>query len=280
MVNGLVTFLGILIISTQVHATWGLPNTPMTGIGDAGSFYLNKSGFTLHVFNNDYLGNTDKLMTASGHLFWYIQPKNKKHGWELSVQRRLLTPIIKTKHGKPPLDPPPGVYADQLESRGAYSYIDGNMKIELGLSGQYYAGLGGDKITKFIHKVIGAKDESSKYGDKIDNNYFSGSVGVGFLTKYALVMLYVHESPVMTETLVRLNLKFSGKKAQFGIQGEAVHQLKSDFYGNDILDFRHAYGLSYKYGWYQMTANYVSPYLKYDKYGQYYISPLILSWEF
>lgn len=267
-----------ILINTSADAVWELPNPPMTGIGDPGSFYLTKEGLTLHVFNNDYLGNTDKLMTASGHLFYYIQ--DKKHGWEISAQRRLITPIVKTKHGEPPLDPPPGVYADQLESRGAYSYTDKHVKIEVALSGEYYAGLGGDNITKFIHKVIGAKDETNKYGEKIDNNYFSGSVGVGLLSKYALFMVYAHESPVMKEAIARLNLKFSGKKYQLGIQGEAVHQLQSDFYGDDILDFRYGYGLSFKAGWYQMSANFVSSYLKYDKHGQFFISPLIASWEF
>src|SRR5690606_20512027 len=120
--------------------------------------------------------------------------------------------------------PPPGIYADQLESRGAYSYTDGHVKLELAFSGEYYAGLGGDNITKFIHNIIGAKDESAKYGEKVDNNYFSGSVGVGLVSKYALFMIYAHESPVMKEAIARLNFKFSGKKAQLGLQGEAVHQ--------------------------------------------------------
>lgn len=251
----------------------------MTGIGDPGSFYLNKEGITLHLFNNDYLGHTDKLMTASGSVFAYFSI-DPNHGWEFSVQRRLIQPIIRKKFGEVSLDPPKGVYGDQLESRLGYSHINGLFKFEAAVSGEYYAGLGGHKITKFIHEAIGAKDETDKYGEKVDNTYLAGSLGFGILTKYALLMVYGHESPVMREAMARLNLKFSGKAFQVGLQGEVVQQFQSDFYGEDIEDYRYGYGLSMKYHWYQFTANYVSPYLKYDKYGQYFISPLVLSWEF
>lgn len=274
------TFVVISLITFRAHAVWELPNTPMTGIGDPGSFYLNQKGLTLNLFNNDYLGNTDKLMTASGMLLLYWQPQNKHHGWEISVQRRLITPIIKTKSGETPFDPPKGVYADQLESRLGYSYTNEHFKFEMGFSGEYYAGLGGNNITEFIHTVIGAQDESDKYGDKIDNDYFSGSLGFGLLAQYALFMIYAHESPVMREALARLNLKFGSNAFQLGLQATGVRQIQSDFYGKDIEKYRYEYGLGIKVGWYQIAANFVSPYLKYDKFGQYYISPIIVSYEF
>ncbi len=271
--------LAICFFTLNTLAVWELPNTPMTGIGDPGSFYLNRQGLTLHLFNNDYIGETDKLMTASGSLFLYWQA-SKNHGWELSAQRRLTTPIIKTRSGEPAFDPPQGIYGDQLESRLGYSYVNGHFKFESAVSGEYYAGLGGHRITDFIHKVIGAKDETDKYGEKIDNSFLAGSIGFGFLTKYALFMVYGHESPVMREAIARLNFVFGGSSFKIGFQGEVVQQFQSDFYVEDIENYRYGYGLSMKWDWYQLTANYVSPYLKYDKYGQYFISPLILSWEF
>lgn len=279
----MIKFLLLILIyffTYRANAVWELPNTPMTGIGDAGSFYLSQESITLNIFNNDYLGNTDKLMTASGMLLIYLQPTNKNHGWEFSIQRRLITPIIRTKSGEAPYDPPKGVYADQLESRLGYSYTHGHFKFEAGFSGEYYAGLGGSNITEFIHQVIGAHDDSDKYGQKVDNNYFSGSLGFGFLTQHALLMIYAHDSPVMREAFARLNIKFSGNIFQLGLQAEGVRQFQSDFYQDDIEDYRYGYGMGIKIGWYQLSANYVSPYLKYDKYGQYFISPIILSYEF
>lgn len=270
----------ILLLSKDAVATWQLPNTPMS-IGDPGSFYLNTEGLTLHFFNNDYLGRTDKLMTGSGSLFLYLIPNNqKKHGWEISVQRRLITPIIQTKYGQPSYSPPKGVYGDQLESRLGYSYTSGHYKFELGISGEYYAGLGGDRIQKFLHTAIGAKDETHKYGEKIDGSYLAGSIGFGLVSKYVLLMIYGRESPIMRDAIARLSLKFGGKTIQLGLQGEYAYQFQSDFYLKDIEETRYGYGLSFKWDWYQMSVSYVSPYLKYDKFGQYFISPLIVSYEF
>jgi hypothetical protein len=276
--NSLIIFFLILSISTETLAVWELPNTPMGGIGDPGSFYLNQQGLTLHLFNNDYVGYTDKLNTASGSLFLYLQP-NKNHGWEVSAHRRLFTPIIRTKFGtEPAFDPPRGIYADQLESKVAYTYVDGHLKYEASFSAEYYAGLGGDDVAQFIHKVIGAHDDTDKYGPKFDDNLVSGILGMGFLTEYALFMVYIRESSLMRDATARLSLKF-GKDYQFGFQGEVSQQFKSQFYGEEIENYRYGYGLSYKHGWYQFTANYVSVYLKYDRFGQYYLSPIVISYE-
>lgn len=277
MSNRFIFFI-LFFISTQSFAVWEIPNTPQSGMGDPGSFYLNKQGLTLHLFNNDYVGYTDKLNTASGSLYLYML--SGAHGWEVSAHRRLLTPIIKTRFGEDPYSPPKGVYADQLEGRIAYSFTEGHTKIEAHWGYEYYAGLGGDNVAKFIHKVIGAKDETAKYGPKINNNFISGTIGFGFLSQYALLMFYAHNGPTMQDATARLSFKF-GTDYQFGIQGEISEQFRSTFYGREFIKpNRHGYGISYKHGWYQFTANYISPYLKYDKYGQYYLSPLIISYEF
>lgn len=277
----MVRILAIIVFifsAANAYAVWEIPNLPTSGIGDPGNFYLNQTGTTLSIMNNDYIGATDKLMTASGTLAaFYV---DGKHGWEISAYRRLIQPILKPKFGDPVFDPPKGIYGDQLEARLAYSYYSEGIKFEISGNNEYYAGLNGHRITKFIHKVIGAKDETDKYGKKIDNSYAAGAVGIGIGSEKLLAMLYAHESPVMREVMTRVNLKLGNKDVQWGFQVEGVHQIQSDFYGKDIEDFRYGYGLSMKWFWYQFTLNYVSPYLKYDKHGQFFVSPIILSLEF
>lgn len=274
---GLFSFI---FFSMNVFAGWELPNTPLSGVGDSGSYYLNEPGITFHVHNNDYLGRTDKLMTGSSHLFLYGRSSNRRHGVELSLQRRLTTPIVKTRHGEIPLDSPQGVYADQVETRLGYSYLNNNFKMEAAVSYEHYGNLRGEKILKFLHELAGSNIYINVYGEKIKNDYVSGAVGFGYLVGPSLLMVYFRESPVMRDVMARTNIKFGKKDIQVSIQAEAARQTQSDFYRDDIEDWRYGYGLSFKLYWYQMSVNYTSKYLSYDKFGQFYISPLIVSYEF
>lgn len=269
-----------IFFSTQVFARWELPNTPASGIGDPGSFYLNEPGITLHVHNNDYLGRTDKLMTGSSNLFMYALSPDERNGMEFSLHRRLTTPLIKARYGEEPLSSPRGVFADQLEMRLGYSYMSTKFKIELAASYEHYGNLKGDNILKFLHELTHSSTQSISAGEKIQNDYLAGAVGFGYLTCPVLWMVYFRDSPVMRDALARMNIKFGTKDVQFALQAEAALQIQSDFYGHDIEEWRYGSGMSFKWYWYQISAGYVSQYLKYDKFGQFYLSPLIISYEF
>jgi hypothetical protein len=267
---------------------WKLPNTPSSGIGDMGSFYLaDPSFFTLHVMNNDFIGNTDKLMTGSASLFYYKSLADYKsdqstilRGLEFSLHRRLLTPILKTRFNTQELNQPEGFFADWLEVKVAYSQIVNRWKTELSLSLDDFGNFDGENIQAKIHKAIGSPDESSKYGKAYQGTYGAGSAGIGyFLGENLLVMTYFQKNEIMESWYLRTSYMEHFGKLGVGFQVNLVNQDYSDAY-NEITQHRYDWGIGVKYGWWQANFGYFSKYLIKDDFGQFFINPLIIHFKF
>lgn len=176
-----------------------MPNTPESGIGDMGSFYLaNPNTFSGHIMNNDFIGNTDKLLTGSSTISYYSQfgNKNSNQGISLSVNRKLITPIIKTHFKNSSFKKPQGVLADWLEVKTAYSKIFNDLwKLELSLSMDDMRDFYGTSIQSKIHQIIGSTDDRRKYGKNRQGTFVGGSLGFGHIfEKQYLTMIYFQKN--------------------------------------------------------------------------------------
>jgi len=269
---------------SQSWADWEIPNTPLASIGDPGNLYLNTQGITYHFANNDFAGQTDKLMSGSTGLYYYRVPKegDAQDGYEFSVNARLLTPVTATRFDQPPLVTPRGVYGDSVEFRAGYSRIIESLKVEASLSADLYGHYNGDEVQKRVHRIIGSGNNQEMYGQKFYGSYLAGALGVGkFIGEDFLAMMYFRNAAVVKDYILRLNFKHQWGDLQVGAQFLVAKQLSSNLYENtDLEKERREWALGLKYKWYQASFAYVSRYLNFDKFGQYYIDPLILSYEF
>lgn len=266
-----------------VWAGWGLPNPPASGMGDPGNFYLVEPGVTFSALNDDFIGLTDKLMTGSSHLALYLGSTDsgpKKLGFELMIARRFITPIIKTMFRQPELPQIRGLYADELNPRMAFSFFYEGFKVELMVGAQIFAHFGGPQVHNFIHRNIGSPLELHRFGPLLQRTYAEGSLGFGHaFSDYLLWMVYVNQDPIIQSVLSRINFKMAVGSFKLGLQIEGAYNHHSDLY-DDIRPFRYGFGGSIKWGWYQATANYQSVYLRHDRFGQVFISPLVINLEF
>jgi hypothetical protein len=265
-------------------ADWEVPNTPLASIGDPGNLYLNTQGLTYHFNNNDFAGQTDKLMSGSTGLYYYRVPNegDAHDGYEFSANARLLIPVVATRFDQPKLATPQGVYGDSIELRTGYSRIIETFKIEGSLSADLYGHYNGDEIQKRVHRIIGSDNHQDDYGAKFYSSYFTGAIGVGkFLGPDFLAMVYYRNAAVVKDYMIRFNYKHQWGNWQVGAQYLIAKQISSSLYENDALEKeRHEWAIGMKWKWYQNSFSYVSRYLSYDQFGQYYLDPLILSYEF
>lgn len=274
----------VLFLNLAFGYDWTMPNTPESGIGDFGSFYLAKpQDFSFHVMNNDFIGNTDKLMTGSSTLFYYsgLGEKNQKQGISLSVNRKLITPIIKTRFKDPTLKKPEGVLADWLEVKASYSKIfDNNWKLETSVSMDDMGDFYGTSIQSKIHQIVGSTDDTKKYGKRKQGTFVGSSIGIGYLFDLNyLIMVYFQKNEIMQNWISKIFYVNTYNKIEYGVEANLVIQQHSDFY-LDITPIRYGWGFSLKYQWWQMNFGYVSKYLKYDEYGQFYLDPIVFNFSF
>lgn len=272
-----------ILFSHFALADWNLPNTPENGLGDPGSFYLSNPGVAVGLVNNDYIGRTDKLMTASNYISTqWLSSKNPLLGYELSLNQRFLNPITKTRFNNAEIIPPvQGFYGDEMNPRFAVSRLNGWFKMEASLGLAIYGDFGSKGIHDKVHKLVDSPLELHRFGPLPHATYVEGSVGAGFLmSKYFLWMLYANRSPTMDFYTSRFSFKanlFGSASVATQVQADYMH--RSHFYEH-IVPWHWQAGWSFKWGWYQITANYSSIYLQYDRYGQFFLCPFVLNFDF
>lgn len=285
--NFLVLIIASLLVPTFCQADWGLPNPPSTAIGDIGTLYLADPGIVWDVHNNDWIGQTDKLTTFSSALSYFkaLQTKEEKQptpeSFKLALNSRLLTPIITTRFGSPNLNPPEGVLAEWLELQLAYSRFLGRFKLELSYDIDFFGNFHSDDLYRYAHQIVASPDEWSLFGNRFEGTYGAGSVGIGYLwNDYLLSMVYYGKSVVMEEQTLATSLVIPLSDT-LSIAGENrfVIQTSSRLYP-DERPYRHEWGWGFRWHFWQVSFKYVSPYLERDRWGQYYISPLVINWRF
>ena len=209
---------------------------------------------------------------------YYYQKLNDTSGWNASINRRLLTPILETNFGQPRLTPAPGVYADWFEAQWGYSSVLNNWKFELGLNYNDFGNFGGYSMQSGIHRILKTGDQSSLYGSELVSSSAGIGGGIGYLINpNILVMLYQKNDAVMNETILRTSVVKNLNQVYFGLQFSYIWQNYSNLYGPTILPLRYELSGSIRYSWWQLNYGYVSTYLNYDHFGQCYIDPLIIN---
>ncbi|QDK37174.1 hypothetical protein [Bdellovibrio sp. NC01] len=281
--------LGLLILALFLTAAdWGLPNTPSTAIGDAGTLYLADPSFLFEIHNNDWIGQTDKLLTFSSNLAYYRNLQTKAHpsdptpeAFAVILGSRLLTPIIKTRFDQEDLPQPEGVLAEWLALQISYSRLIGRMKFELSFEGDFFGNYHADDIYRTIHEMVASPDDWDRFGERKEGTYGAGSVGLGYLwNDFLLSTVYYDRSIVMEDYTIQTSFVWPfSDNFSFAAENRLVFQTYSQLY-KDERPYRQEWSLALKWGFWQGNFKYVSPYLEKDRWGQYFLSPLILSWKF
>jgi len=281
-------FLALIFSAVNGFADWGLPNPPSTAIGESGTLYLAEPGWFFDIHNNDWLGQTDKLLTFSSALSYFLplQTKDNSHdptpeAFKFSVGYRLLTPVLETRFDMEELIPPEGIFAEWVELQWAYSRLFGRFKLELAVACDFFGYFNGDGVYHWFHEVVGSHDRWQEFGKRYEGTFGSGTVGVGYVwSENLLSMLYYSQSEIMESYTVATSLVYPINE-HLSVAGENrfVQQLNSQAY-RDERPFRHEWAWGLRWHFWQIHFKYVSPYLERDRWGQYYVSPVILNWKF
>lgn len=280
--------LSLLISFAAKAVDWGLPNPPSAGIGDEGTLFLAEPGIVFDIHNNDWIGQTDKLLTFSSNITYFktLQTKGETdagtpEAFSINLGSRLLTPITKVKFGEPYLHPPIGILAEWIALQLAYSRLFGRFKLELAYEGDFFGNYHGDDVYRYIHEIVDSPDDWDRFGERFEGTYASYNVGVGYIwNDYLLSMGYYSNSVIMEEYTIATNFAFRfSENFSLGAENRFIIQTHSHFY-DEIRPNRDEWAVAIKWHFWQASAKYVSPYLERDRYGQYFISPLILNWRF
>ncbi len=282
----------ILLISLHAHARKILDESvsvnPYTLPGDTENTQLPLSGLRLHEAN-DFYGKTDKLTTEA--LSLNVMGTWKKYfATSLGYKGRFVTPVLRTKNGENPLPRSLGIYAEWAELKFNQSitlfqksWI--GVKLDGGVSYNDFGNHSFADIYQDVHDSLGSHDEREKFGKPVDDHFIASTMGgtiifpvgdnINLLTSYQVMNSKIFREDAHEATLiwsVSKDLAFSAKYSY-------IKQIRSEFY--DLKDHRTQYlGGVRLFKFWTPSIMYVSEYIKGDKYGQWYLSPLSLTYPF
>lgn len=281
----------IFALTSEAHAVLEelIKVNPYTLPGDSEQNHLSVSGIRWHE-SNDFFGKTDKLMTQTSSLNAQGVWKNR-FSTSLGYKGRFVQPILKTKYGEEELPAPVGIYAEWAEVMLNQSviFMDNDYWVALKLDG----GLGlndfGDHAFadyhRNIHSFVGSKNEENRYGKKQDDNFFTtsgaASVIVPFSEDLNLMGSYqIMNSKIFREEAQEVSLVWR-KSENFAasVKYSLVKQIRSEFY--DLKNHRTQFiGAVRLFNIWTPSIMRVSTYVRGDKYGQWYLSPISVTYPF
>ncbi len=257
-------------------------------IGEISALFLKPSSLSLHPMTNDFMGNTDKLMTGSSnlglHLFWE-DGKGSLHSVASNFYWRAITPSFRPKAGEPPFETPVGFYADWLDLQTAFASTTktwiGGFKYQIGVN---YGNIS-DRGIKFAHRWIHARI-GEPYSDlNYENQPIGVTKGGDFMIAYITPPIAfwsirinwqgavgVDYSKVMYEHYLMGNMILTiSKKLKLGFERKISTQISSEFYENiEPRRYESSFSIMF-FNYFQPSMKYVSPYLKDDPQGQLYV---------
>ncbi len=261
-------------------------------IGDVGTLYLNPPGLYIHPMNNDFAGQTDKLMTGSFKTGLLRQWSSTS--LQIETNWRMITPIFYRGFGEEELKIPIGRFADWGEAQAAYAYVlplhHGKLKLELDLGFGDIGDKGGRELHMAIHRLLDSSLDNLTYTNQPSGKSGSGGYQMGYiapeytlggLTQQNLYTTGAHYNKFMLEAFVQVNhiTQFS-KNLRLGLESSIIRQINSDVYWNEILPFRYEAAVGFYAGFYKPTLKWVSPYLQGDAHGQLYVDIINVHFEF
>ncbi|MFK7826946.1 MAG: hypothetical protein AB8G05_22580 [Oligoflexales bacterium] len=155
-------------------------------IGEHDPINLINDGFLFSPMTNDFIGQTDKLMTGSYRLSYLKSWSDSS--FMLTGYWRSLTPVYKKKFGQSDLKIPFGRFADWAEIQGSY-LKKSKSNIPYGsLNYVFTLGLGhiGDKGLKQVHTYIHKATDNSLLNLDYHNQPKGSTISVGSEVQYLL----------------------------------------------------------------------------------------------
>lgn len=257
----------------------------LPGDSDANSLML--PGVRLHE-SNDWAGNTDKNVTESGSLtvmgnYW------KWFSSSLSYRGRYVTPVLKTKNDESELAAPLGIHAEWVEvmlNQSVTFYTDKGwgIKFDGGVGYNDMGRHGFVDIYKDVHRAIGNDDESDRFGERVETNFLSSTYGGALIIPMGQINLMgaykVMNSQAFREDAVEGTAILSvSEDLAFSVKASFIDMKRSDLF--DVKKNRSQYYAGVRlFKFWTPSVMYVTPYIRGDKHGQLYFSPLSLTYPF
>jgi hypothetical protein len=287
-------FLFILIFA--VTPSWAgkildeyISVNPYTLPGDSERNHLPLSGIRFHDAN-DFFGKTDKLMTEVSS-FNVMDIWKKYFATSIQWKGRFVQPIVKTKYGEEELTPPIGIYAEWAEVmlNQSITLFQDDSWIALKLDGGIGYNDFGDHvfadIHRNVHSAVGSQDESEKYGEIQDDHFYTTTAAASLIFPFSdqvnLMGSYqVMNSKIFREDAQEISLVWS-KSESFAasVKYSFVKQIRSEFY--DLTNNRNQFIAAIRlFKFWTPSIMHVSTYVRGDKYGQWYLSPISVTYPF
>lgn len=256
--------------------------------GDVERNHLPVPGLSYHDAN-DFAGKTDKLVTEVSTLSVLVVWK-ERYSSSLTYKGRFMQPILKTRHGEEELPAPLGVYAEWAElmlNQSAIWEVNSWLGIKLD-GGIGYNDLGDHVFADYhrkIHSAVGSENQEDRYGNLEDANFFTSTTAASLIipvTDRVNVMgsFQVMNSELFRENAQEVSLVWS-KSPEFAasLKYTFVKQIRSEFY--DLRNNRTQMIAAIRlFRIWTPSIMKVSTYVKGDKYGQWYLTPVSLTYPF
>lgn len=285
-------FLFLLLLSSSLCASTILPESinvnPYALPGDSERNFLPVEGVRFHEAN-DFYGGTDKLVSESASLS-VLGTYGKYFSTSVSYKGRYVQPILKTKNGREPLSEKIGIYAEWAEvmlNQSVTLNLNNSiaLKLEGGIGYNDFNNHGFADVYEAVHEAVGSPDERDKFGEKTYANFISSSLGgsiilpignyINIIGGYQIMNSEIFREDASSASIIwRINKAFALSATYSFIQ-----QVRSNFY--NLTNNRHQYiGAIRLFTFWTPSIMYVSPYVKGDKYGQWYLSPFSFTYPF
>ncbi|HXH75449.1 MAG TPA: hypothetical protein VNJ08_10820 [Bacteriovoracaceae bacterium] len=262
---------------------------PYTLPGDTEQNHLPLPGIRWHE-SNDFFGKTDKLMTQTSSLnvmgIW-----KDRFSTSLSYKGRFVQPILKTRYGEEELPSPIGIYAEWAEVMLNQSVTFMNkdswpaLKLDGGLG---YNDFGDHPFADYhrnIHSFVGSENEENRYGKKQDVNFITTSAAASIILPFNDQLNLMGSYQIMNSRVFREDAQEASlvwrKSESFAasVKYSFVKQKRSEFY--DLRNHRTQFIWAVRlFKFWTPSIMHVSTYVRGDKYGQWYLSPISLTYPF
>lgn len=256
--------------------------------GDSENNHLSLPGLRIHEAN-DYWGQTDKYVSGVGSLA--LTGVWRHYSTSLTYKGRFLQPALETRNDQPEISPPLGVYAEWAEvmwnqSVTIYSRTSWALKLDGGIGYNDLGDHGFVNVYRKIHEVVASPIKDDKFGKKLKDNFLSTSIGAFIiipLSKSFQLMAghSAYNSKVFVEHALETSVVLSVSK-NFAMSAKymSIKQTRSEFY-EGLRNHRQQAILALRlFGFWTPSLMYVGPIFKSDKYPQWYLSPLSLTYPF
>ena len=262
---------------------------PYTLPGDSERNNLPLAGMRFHDAN-DFFGKTDKLMTEVSS-FNVMGVWMKNYATSIGYKGRFVQPILKTRYGEEELAAPIGIYAEWAEvmlNQSVTLFKDDSwvaLKLDGGIGYNDFGDHVFADVHRNVHAAVGSQDQSDKYGEIQDDHFISTTAAASIIIPFSDEVNFMGSYQVMNSKIFRENAQeFSlvwrkSESTAFSVKYSFVKQIRSKFY--DLLNNRNQFIAAIRlFKFWTPSIMHVSTYVRGDKYGQWYLSPISVTYPF